>query len=174
MPSAPPARAFTRREGLLALALAGPVALLAGCTNDADEPAEDLASATGGADTASAAAADEAALVARYEAALSEVPEDRADLREALAEIRDQHRAHLSALGGADEADATAGAPATAGTSALLASLIEAERAAFRDRVRACVDARDPEQARLLSLIAASEAAHVPALRDLREPGAQA
>ena len=45
-------------------------------------------------------------------------------------------------------------------------------REAARSRIRACVAADDADLARLLTFIAASEASHVPALRDLRSAGA--
>ncbi|MCX6431625.1 MAG: hypothetical protein NTX29_02175 [Actinobacteria bacterium] len=70
------------------------------------------------------------------------------------------------ALGGSTNATAEVRAPAD--ITAALAALVSAEHAASRDRIRACVDSPDPETARLLALIGASEAAHVPALRDLR------
>lgn len=145
------------------------MAALAGCTSSDGSSADATTGPGPSAETASAAAADEAALIARYEAALISVPENEADVRTVLSLIRDQHRAHLDALGGAPEqATPTAG---SATTASLVADLISAERAASEERITACVDARDPEMARLLSFIAASEAAHVPALRDLRSAG---
>lgn len=142
------------------------MAALAGCTSSDGSPADPTSAPGPSAASASAAAADEAALIARYEAALASVPDDQPDLRTALSLIREQHRSHLDALGGAPAATVPASAPAT--TAGLLADLITAERAASDERITACVDARDPELARLLSFIAASEASHVPALRDLR------
>ena len=50
---------------------------------------------------------------------------------------------------------------------AAIANLMAAEREAARSRIRACVAADDAELARLLTFIGASEASHVPALRDL-------
>ena len=48
-----------------------------------------------------------------------------------------------------------------------LRDLIGAERRATRSRVSACVETSDPELARVLALIGASEAGHVAALRSL-------
>ena len=82
-----------------------------------------------------------------------------------LATIRDQHAQHRDALGGT--ASEPARVPAPASPAAAIASLVAAERTASRDRIRSCVAADSPESARLLAFIAASEASHVPALRDL-------
>ena len=168
---------LTRRAGLLAAVLA-PAALLAGgCTSGDAEPGAtgtgpDGSGSTGTgstgsgpsgsgapADVAALAAAAESDLIALYDAAIATGPgEDRSLLFTAL---RDQHIAHREALGGASDAPAPTRAPD-------LGALITAERQAARDRIRSCVDADDPEIARVLALIAASEAAHVPALRQVK------
>jgi hypothetical protein len=165
-------RVLTRREGLMAIALAGPVALLAGCTSSEEAVVAEGSGSPAEVDPSSSVAGAEAALVARYEAALAATSGEAPAVRALLAEIADQHRAHLSALGGAAAADEQAGTPVT--LTSLIADLVEAERSAARDRIRACVDASDPELARVLALIAASEASHVPALRDLRGAGGAA
>jgi hypothetical protein len=51
---------------------------------------------------------------------------------------------------------------------AAIGVLIDAERSAMRQRIDACVAATDPETARTLTFIAASEGSHVPALKDLQ------
>ena len=150
----------------MALALAGPVAALAACTSGGEQSDQAPATSPAATDAMPRAAADEAALVAQYEAALERVADGQTELRAALSQIRDQHRAHLDALGGATDAPPPATLPS--GTAAVLAELIDAERAASKERIDACVDTPDPDLARVLSLIAASEASHVPVLRDLR------
>ncbi len=166
-PSLP--RGLTRRQGLVALALAAPAGLLAACTSSSDEPAPAEGSSAPSTAVASQTALDEIRLIAVYEAALAAVPTEQAAVRDLLADIRDQHRAHLDAFGESPEPPAAPALPAA--TDRILATLIDVERTAARDRVAACVDAADPQLARLLALVAASEAAHVPALRDLRSTG---
>jgi hypothetical protein len=158
---------LTRRQGLVALVIGLPAAALAACTSapdGGDEPTSDPQPTPG-----SASATSEAQLIAQYEAALAATPEAEAQTRSLLAQIRDQHRAHLDALGGAPEASAPS--PPASGQDAV-ADLVTAERAAYRERLGACVDATDLDLARVLALIAASEAAHVPALRSLAGGGA--
>lgn len=96
--------------------------------------------------------ADELALVAAYDAAAAAAgPDDRA----ALQRIRDEHAAHLTALGWTEQP--MTAAPIGGITDAQLA---RAERRAARARSRAARTAADPAQAQLLALIAASEAQH--------------
>jgi hypothetical protein len=167
--------ALTRREGLLALALLAPAGLLAACSGSAD-PAPASATATSPApDQAAEVAAEESALIAAYDAVLAAQAGLDAEATALLTAIRDQHAQHRDALGApASSAPASpAAAPPAASTAeAALAGLIAAEREASRSRVRACVAADDTELARLLTFIGASEASHVPALRDLRSAGA--
>ena len=106
-------------------------------------------------------------LIASYDAAISAHPQ----LEGPLAVIRGQHADHLAAMGG-EGADPVAGpAPSAAatpgaGTAAeAVADLRRAEQAAARERRASCVAADDPELARLLALIAASEQSHAAALR---------
>ncbi len=156
---------LTRRAGL-ALLVALPAGLLAACAGDdaatgTAQPAPNGSSAPTVADPA----AEEADLVALYDAVLAAFPGSVAN--DLLTALRDQHAQHRDALGGAGSPATTSPAvPAT--LDAALASLATTERQAARSRTRACVAATDDGQARLLSLIAASEAAHVPALRDAR------
>lgn len=162
----PDAVALTRRQGLVAVALAGPVALLAACSGDAQTTPPTSAEGSAVPAPADATAAEEAVLVAAYDAALESLPDLPAETTALLTLIRDQHAQHRDALGGSDTEPASVAAPRTLDEA--LGALLDAERAAARSRVRACVAATDSESARLLSLIAASEASHVPALRDLR------
>ncbi len=164
---------MTRRTGLVALGLALPAVAVAACSRSSVDPstptststAPDTAPAAGSdADTDPAVqAADEAALVARYDAVIAAFPGAAA----VLTAIRDHHAAHRDALGGAD---ADAATPSTVPTNLdrALADLADAERAAARARIAACVDARDPDLASLLALVAASEASHVPELTGAR------
>jgi hypothetical protein len=155
--------AITRRQGLLALALVGPAGLLAACTSDSASAPSDSAS-TGGVQPSDAVAEQESALIAQYDTVLATFPDLDPATAAVLGAIRDQHAQHRDALGGADDVAAEA-APATA--AAALSALLAAERGASRERIRACVGADSAETARLLALIGASEASHVPALRDL-------
>lgn len=172
----PSARAITRREGLLAAVLLVPAGLLAACSDDA-APAGDTASssagtAAGSASSASVAAevaADEAALISLYDAAIATLPagDDRLAL---LTGIRDQHAAHLDAVGGTAGSVATdplASGPLPTTPDAMLATLSRAERQASRSRIRAGEDA-DGDLARLLVFLAASESAHAAELRRAR------
>lgn len=163
------ARGFSRRDGLKAAVLLGPVALLAACTDDS--PPEADASASGGSaagaapELGTAEAVDESRLISAYDAVLADADDVPAAARAVLQSIRDQHVAHRDALGGAPAAPGPA-TPIGAWPGAL-ADLVAAERAASRSRIRACVESADAELARVLTLIGASEAAHVPALREL-------
>lgn len=154
---------LTRRQGLAALGLLGPVAVLSACSSDDDA----VATATLSAEPEPAppddlVAAEEALLIAHYDAVLAAIPETQGDVRAALTALREQHVAHREALGGGGEPvlDDLPDSPS-------VASLVAAEKAASKARIRACVEAADPELARTLAFIAASEASHVPALKDL-------
>lgn len=151
--------ALTRRRLLLA---AGAAAALgaAGCSSTSEGT-----DATGAADAdvlLADVATDEQGLIARYDAAIAAFPGMAAPLRA----IRDQHADHLAALGTRPRAVPSAGAPAT--PDGAIAGLRDAERQAARARRAACVAADDTQVARLLALIAASEASHVPALKSVR------
>jgi hypothetical protein len=168
MPDAPAhlGPVITRRAGLRALALIGPIGVLAACTDDGAPIPGPSATATQEPPPAEASAADEAALIAQYDTVLGAFPEADADVLAALAAIRDQHVQHRDALGGAEPQTDPSAPPV--GVRAAITALIAAERQAGKARIRACVAAENPEVARLLALIAASESAHVPALRDVR------
>ena len=161
-------RGLTRREGLIALALVAPAGILAACTGSA-EPAPPSASASAPpADLAAEVAGEESALIATYDALLAGVPGLSEEASALLTLIRDQHVQHLRRPG----RDRRAQPPASPGTApatpaAAISLLVAAEREAARSRIRACVAADEPDLARLLTFIGASEASHVPALRDL-------
>lgn len=126
---------------------------LAACS--ADEPAPD---ATADADIAlrQSVAEGEQRLIALYDATIAGIAEG--ELRMTLQMLRDQHAEHAAAI-------APDVAPAQiAGSTPTVADLQALERAAANARRDACVAATDAELARVLALIAASEAAHVPAL----------
>lgn len=174
MPTSRDARAITRREGLLAAALALPVGLMAACSDSGESApsSTSAASAAGSSATIDASTlteevgADESALIALYDAALSAVP-DTDERHTLLAGIREQHVAHLDALG----VPATTGAASISlppDPAALLTALARAENAAARSRIRACEAAPDAALARLLVFIAASESSHGAELRKAR------
>lgn len=166
-------RGLTRREGLLALALLAPAGLIAACTGSAEPPPGSATASALPADLAAEVAAEEAALIARYDAVLAAETGLGEETTALLTLIRDQHAQHLEALGGAATAvppPDVASAPTAQG--AVITGLIAAEREAARSRIRACVAADDADLARLLTFIGASEASHVPALRDRAPAGA--
>jgi hypothetical protein len=155
--------------GLVALA-AAPVA--AGCTDSSSpEPAPTRPSPTNAPEPdpettdgplRADVAAAESTLLALYSATLTAHP----SLRGTLTPIAEQHEQHLRAMNDAP-GSATAAAPPPSVASdpaAAVAELIAAERAAADARTQACGQARDVELARLLALIAASEASHAQAL----------
>ena len=162
-----PGRGLTRREGLLALAILAPAGLLAACSGSAEPPSGSASASAPPVDLAGEIAAEESALIASYDAVLAGAAGLDAATTNLLTMIRDQHAQHRDALGGAAEGPPPSGAP-----SPTVAALIAAERDAARSRIRACVAADDAELARLLAFIGASEASHVPALRDLAAAGA--
>lgn len=162
---APPT--LTRRRALGVVA--GSALLLAGCTTEDVQTAATptVGEAAGGeATSAGAAALDEAELVARYEAVLAAFQDRDEAVTSVLTDIRDQHAEHRDALGGAP--DAPTPTRVDPSLDAAIGDLLARERAAAKARRRACVAADDPAAARLLALIGASEASHVPALRELR------
>lgn len=135
-----------RRQVLQAAVLAAAgMAILPGCSTQ-DGP-------TAPPPTPDPAQADELALISAYDAALvTAKPADQARLQT----IRDEHVAHLRALGWEDLP-----APSASGSRTTTAQLIRAERRAARVRTQAARDATDADEAQLLALIAASEYQHV-------------
>lgn len=104
-------------------------------------------------------ATSERALIAAYDAALTAFPA----LATELSAIRAQHADHLAAMG--DDGAEPAAAMAPASPQAAITALRAAEQQAARERRTSCVAAADPELARVLALIAASEQSHAAALR---------
>ena len=158
-----PAPRLTRRQGLAAVGLIGPMALLVACSSDEESaPAATLSTEPEAVSPDVTVAAEEALLIAHYDAVLEGLPEAESSTREALVALREQHVAHREALGGGGEPllDDLPETPS-------IASLASAEKAASKARIASCVDAADPELARTLAFIAASEASHVPALKEL-------
>lgn len=159
----PPLPRFTRRQGLTALAVVGPIGLLAACSSSA-EPGPESSSQLP-ATVSAAVAAQEQELVALYVAVIAAYPV----LGPSIAPIADQHRQHATSLGASSSPSPSPTAtelPETADEA--LAALMSAERQAMRQRIDSCVEADEPGLARTLAFIAASEGSHVPALRDLR------
>lgn len=97
--------------------------------------------------------------MAAYDAAITAFPE----LAASLTTIRGQHADHLAAM--ADEGAEPPAASAPASAEAAITALRAAEQQAARERRTSCVAAGDPELARMLALIAASEQSHAAALR---------
>jgi hypothetical protein len=168
-PSTPPSTAvLTRRQGLFALALATTGAAIAACSSPSTPapPTAPPSSATPQSETIRL----EQELISKYDVAIAGVP----TIAAALTALRDQHVDHITALGGtASTASAPAGAVAgfpgpSAGQSAIIQALLEAERVAATERIEACVAATDATLARILTFIAASESSHLPALKDLQ------
>jgi len=157
---------LTRRAVLGGSAIVG-VAILTGCTSD-PAPDASTASPTGESDAADAdapvrtsVAADEAAIIALYDAVLAAYPRLSAD----LAPLRDEHIAHADAMG---ESVAPAAPPAApASQPQALAALVDAEQQAVAQRTSACEESTGEDIARTIALIAASEAGHAEFLRGL-------
>lgn len=146
------------RRGFIAGAVAGALAL-AGCTSGPPTAAD-----TGTDRVRAQVAADEASLIAQYATTIAALPQ----LAASLQPIMQEHQAHLAAMGArATESATPAGRPPGSPDQAL-AALADAERAAAQQRREACVASGDAELARILALIAASEAAHIPALGGIR------
>lgn len=104
-------------------------------------------------------------MIALYDTAIAALPVGPSPERTLLERIRGEHAAHLSAL---TDASGPADVPVDLATTPVsLRDLIGAERRATRSRVSASVETSDPELARVLALIGASEAGHVAALRGL-------
>jgi hypothetical protein len=124
----------------------------------------------GGGTEISAAAADpvstevaaaEQSLIAQYQTFITAFPELSAELTPLL----DQHADHARAIG--VKAPASTAPVAAADARTAIAVLADIEREAAKARRASCVAATDPELARIVALIAASEASHAPALTRL-------
>lgn len=169
-------RAQLPRRTLLGLAVAAvAVPVTAACTSssdpgpDPDEPTN--APTDGSGDEAEAvdaglrvgAAEAERQLIARYDATIARHPA----LGAALTPLVEQHREHRSALdprAAPETGTATESATIPADPSTAVAELIAAERVAAEARTGDCEQARSVDLARLLALVAASEASHAEAL----------
>lgn len=164
-PSKPP-RLLTRRQGIVgALALVGATAGLAACSSSSSPDGQSTAPTAAALPPQDPTLIDEQALIDRYDAAISAFPALAGD----LTPLRDQHLDHLTALGGSPAASPSSQASSVAPSpKAAIGSLIDAERAGMRQRLAACVDAKTPEQARVLAFIAASEGSHIPALQQVK------
>ena len=148
-------RAISRRAVLIgATGIAG-TGILTACANGTETSAA-------AADPVSAEVAGaEQALIAQYQAFITAFPELSVDLTPLL----EQHADHAKAIG--VKAPATSAPVAAADARTAIAVLADAERAAAKARRASCVAATDPELARIVALIAASEASHAPALSRL-------
>lgn len=138
---------MTDRRQVLQLAAASAVGLtvLPGCSRETPTPSVPP--------TPDAQQSDEAALIALYDAALGLAPPAQTAV---LQQIRDEHVAHLAALGW-EGAPPTSSPPAVSFT---VAGLARAERRAMRQRTQAARASQDAQMAQVLALIAASEAQH--------------
>ena len=147
---------MTRRVALTLLVGAG----VAACTpgGSADDP---TASPDVDAGIRDQVVADEWSLVAQYDAVIAAQPSLAAD----LSPLRQHHVEHAQSLGSASPTTSSA-PPASAAT---VTALADAETAATRQRGQACQSATGPDTARLLALIAASEAGHASYLRGLAQ-----
>lgn len=152
-------RPISRREVLIVaggVTFTGAVAACAGSS----EPATSSPAAVP--DTArSDAAGNEHALLMAYDQTIATYP----TLADALTPLRQQHADHLASL--AVETPATASYTVPTTDTAAIDALRNLERAAARSRRASCVATVDPDLARLLTAIAASEASHAPALKQL-------
>lgn len=146
-----------RRRVLQTGALAAAAVLGVGACGRSDNPEPDTEIAP------DEQQSDELALIAAYDAALATAaPGGQRTLRR----IRDEHVAHLAALGW-PESPPSPSESATPDVRVVRRDLVRAERSAARSRARSAMDAADVDQAQILALIAASEAQHVVALEDL-------
>lgn len=145
---------LTRREILALGAAVTAAGAVAGCSS---EP-----TATPSAPQPEPRTVPDLELIALYAAVRRTYP----DLGTALAEIEEQHRAHVAALGEPDTSTELAVTVAATKRAALEQCMV-AERRAADLHEAACLNSDDPTLARLLAVIAASEASHVPALERL-------
>ncbi len=115
-----------------------------------------------------AVAVSEQELLAAYDAVIAALPA----LGPRLKPLRAQHAEHLAAMAPTDVASASpapGGSPSVApNRPAALRTLRRLESRAVRQRTNAAVQAADSELVEVLARIAASEAAHVAFLGDVR------
>ena len=148
-------QAISRRAVLIGATGVAGAGILTACANGTETSAA-------AADPVSAEVAGaEQALIAQYQAFITAFPE----LSVGLTPLLEQHADHAKAIG--VKAPATSAPVAAADARTAIAVLADAERAAAKARRASCVAATDPELARIVALIAASEASHAPALSRL-------
>jgi len=141
------------------VALALPALALAACASDSSTPSDTNASPAS--PSALPSTANELDLIAQYNEAIAQFPQ----LATILTPLRDQHRAHLASLGGAEVAAPPAPSAAPVGSpQTAKARLADAEKQAAQQRLSDCLATTDEPLARTLALIAASEASHVAVL----------
>ena len=151
---------ITRRRVLSGVTLGVLTASLAGCGGDEQTDGSVVTTTDVGESIRQEVIVAETALVALYDQAIAGLP----DLQPALGAIRDQHRAHATAMGAAADAQGAPPGPLPPTAVQVLQNLIDAERAAVGARTAACIGAPEAELARVLALITASESSHLPYL----------
>ena len=146
---------MTDRRHVLQMGALAAVALVAApaCSDDADEPGAPPP-------VPDAQQAEEITLIAAYDSAITSAGPARAA---EYQRIRDEHVAHLRALGW----EATPAPTQSPAPPASLRALRRAEIGAGRSHAAAAVRETDQERAQLLALIAASESQHAAALGTL-------
>jgi hypothetical protein len=148
---------WTRRTVLTAAGSAGVVAV-AGCDINADEPSAIPAAS---AEALRQVAAEALDLATRYDAAISQNPDQSAR----LTAIRDAHREHAAAIGRSLDTSVAPAAPAgSQPPGSGLKALAAAEKAAAERAVVACVAAAS-YHAPLLGTVAAARASHAEVLQ---------
>ncbi|MFE6780000.1 hypothetical protein [Streptomyces sp. NPDC057702] len=169
-----------RRRSLLALAggavgVVGIGALLAGCSDGADDGADSDGRASADESLRAQAARDSLTLLARYDATARAHP----DLASRLRPLRGEVARHAEALGSSAPSSAPSVSATPSGSSppravevprdprAALTALATAERRTSDTRTTALA-AASPELARLLASVAASGAAHAYLLAESR------
>lgn len=186
-----------RRVFLRLSATAAGVAGLGGCTGQVQPAPPSATPQPSGDDALRRAAFDsENELVALYAAAIAQLPAELGAALDVLRAQHSEHAARLLPGGSPAPQEPTAAPPASPGRSGspgedapdtataatprplatppvptaaeTLATLRAAERAAVQQRQEACERAEASGLARLLCLVAASEAQHAVVLRDLR------
>ena len=149
--------AFTRRVALLI-----PVLAVTACASDSGASSSAIAQAGAPSDLPSIS--NEAELIAQYDAVIALFPQ----LKATLTPLRDQHRAHLEALGAPGTSIPSALQGERAGSpQAARTQLADAEKRASQQRLSDCLVATNEAVARTLALISASEASHVAVLVDI-------
>lgn len=153
---------LTRRALIGGSALGAASLVLAACSPSPSPGPTDTPSPTDDPDAQVRAdvAASEASLIALYDAVIAAHP----DLAGDLAVVRDEHAAHLEAMGVAPPPGST---PAVGSRAEALNALSEAEKKAIAQRTTACESSSSADLARVTALIAASEAGHVEYLRGI-------